>query len=69
MARLPFGPQVAWAIGQPASGGILERARMDAGARTARFVRPDQPITTEYLGSRLNLALDAQEVVRAVRCG
>ena len=27
------------------------------------------PITTEYLGSRLNLGLDAQDVVRVVVCG
>lgn len=58
-----------WAVGQPASGELLERARIAAGAGSARFLRPNQPITMEYLGSRLNLGLDARDVVHAVVCG
>jgi hypothetical protein len=58
-----------WAIGQRATDALLERARVAAGAATARFIRPDQPITMEYLGSRLNLRLDAKEIVRSVVCG
>ncbi len=58
-----------WAIGEPASDALLERARVNAGARSARFLRPNQPVTLEYLSSRLNLGLDARDVVRAVVCG
>jgi hypothetical protein len=58
-----------WAIGQPAGDALLERARVDAGAESARFLRPNQPITTEYLGSRLNLGLDGRDIVRSVSCG
>lgn len=61
--------KVQWAIGQPASDELLERARVGAGAGSARFLRPNQPVTMEYLGSRLNLGLDAQDVVRSVVCG
>jgi len=57
------------AIGQRASQQLLEQARVAATASTARFIRPNEPITTEYLGSRLNLQLDLQDVVRAVSCG
>jgi Peptidase inhibitor I78 family len=58
-----------WTIGQPASDDLLERARLAAGAGSARFLRPNQPVTMEYLGSRLNLCLDGQDVVRSVVCG
>jgi hypothetical protein len=58
-----------WTVGQPASREVLERARVDAGAESARFLRPNDPVTMEYLGSRLNLGLDARDVVRSVVCG
>jgi hypothetical protein len=58
-----------WAIGEAASDQLLERARVAAGAGSARFLQPNQPITMEYLASRLNLGLDAHDIVRAVVCG
>lgn len=58
-----------FALGQRASDELLERARLAAGAATARFIRPDEAVTLEFLGSRLNLGLDARDVVRAVSCG
>jgi hypothetical protein len=61
--------KVQWAIGEPASNALLVRARVAAGAESARFLRPNQPITMEYLGSRLNLGLDARDIVRSVVCG
>jgi hypothetical protein len=60
---------VQWTVGQPASDDLLERARAAAGAKSARFLRPNQPVTLEYLGSRLNLGLDARDIVRSVACG
>jgi hypothetical protein len=61
--------QARWAIGQPASADLLERARADAAAALARFIRPNQPITMEYSGARLNLYLNARDVVESVICG
>jgi hypothetical protein len=58
-----------WAIGQPASTELLERARLDAGAALARFLRPDERITLEYSASRLNITLDARDVASSVYCG
>jgi uncharacterized protein YceK len=58
-----------WAIGQRATDELLEEARAAAGARTARFLRPNQPITMEYFGWRLNLGLNEQDVVRSANCG
>jgi hypothetical protein len=58
-----------WAVGEPESADLLERARVAAGAKTARFLRPNQIITMEYSSSRLNLHLGTQGVVGSVRCG
>jgi hypothetical protein len=58
-----------WTVGQRASDQLLERARVAAGATTARFIGPNQPITMEYFGWRLNLWLNHQGLVRSVNCG
>jgi Peptidase inhibitor I78 family len=58
-----------WAIGESESNELLERARVAAHAKSARFLRPDQIITMEYSSSRLNLHLGTQGVVGSVRCG
>jgi hypothetical protein len=58
-----------WAVGSAASDDLLERARVAANASVARFLTPKQPITTEYLATRLNLEIDEIRKVLAVRCG
>jgi hypothetical protein len=58
-----------WAIGQRASTDLLERARNAAQASTARFIRPNEPITMEFFAWRLNLGLNKQDVVVSVSCG
>src|SRR5687767_10152422 len=58
-----------WAIGERANADLLERARIATGAGSARYLRPNQAITLEFLASRLNLGLDAADIVRAVNCG
>lgn len=58
-----------WAIGEAKSDALLERARVAAGAGSARFLRPNEPVTLEYVGSRLNLGLDLRDLVRTVVCG
>ena len=61
--------QARWAIGRPASQTLLERARVDATASIARFIRPDDVITLEFSAGRLNLYLNEHDVVRDVVCG
>jgi hypothetical protein len=58
-----------FAIGSRASDELLERARVSAQAAVARFLRPNQPITMEYLASRLNLNLTERGIVSAANCG
>lgn len=56
-------------MGQAASADLLERAKTAAGAGSARYLRPNQPITMEFLASRLNLNLNGRDIVDGVRCG
>ena len=58
-----------WAVGERATTEVLERARTAARAATARFIRPNQPITMEFSPGRLNLELDKRDVVIGVTCG
>lgn len=61
--------RAGWAAGQRATDQLLEKARADAGAKTARFLRPNDVITLEYSGERLNLRVDGDNIVRSVTCG
>ena len=58
-----------FAIAAPATNAVLEQARVAAQAASARFLRPHEPITTEYLPSRLNLGLDQRDRVSWAYCG
>ena len=57
------------AIGKVATAAVVERARIDAGAQIARTLKPGQMVTMEYHHSRLNIDVDAGNVIINVRCG
>lgn len=56
-------------IGRSASDDLLEEGKRLSGAEIARFLRPGQVVTLEYRADRLNLHLDAKDVVESVNCG
>ncbi len=56
-------------IGKTATTAVIEEARLAAGASIARTLKPDQMVTMEYHASRLNIDVDAGNVVTGVRCG
>ena len=58
-----------FAIGERASQQLLDRARVAAGAREARFIRPNEAITLEFMPTRLNLNLNTKDLVLSVGCG
>lgn len=47
----------------------LEKARLAAKAAVARFVIRGEPITTDYVATRLTLETDVQRTVVSVPCG
>lgn len=55
--------------GKTATPELLEQARQQAGASTARILTPDSVVTLEYNGQRLNLNVDDQHVITRVSCG
>lgn len=61
--------QVQGLVGQPWSEAIQEQAKEDAGAKEVRMLKPNQPVTMEYIGERLNIETDDKGVVTGLRCG
>ncbi len=58
-----------WAVGKSATAKVVEEARVRAGARMARVLRPGQVVTAEFDAQRLNLDMDASGKVTGARCG
>lgn len=61
--------KAGWAVGRKADDGVHEKARLDAGARVVRVLRPGQPVTMDYSVERLNIEVDDEGVVTRVHCG
>jgi hypothetical protein len=56
-------------VGKVATPEVVEQARRDAGAEVARVLKPGQMVTMEYREGRLNIDVDANNVIKNVRCG
>lgn len=56
-------------LGKTASPALLEQARNQSGAQTARVLRPDDVVTLEYNAQRLNLSTDDALVIQRINCG
>ena len=57
------------ALGKTASADVVERARSQAGAKSARVLKPGQMVTMEFQESRLNIDVDDNNVITHLRCG
>ena len=57
------------AVGKTATPEVVEQARRASGAAVARVLHPGEVVTMEYRADRLNLEVDAGNVVLSVRCG
>jgi len=60
---------VASLTGQTVTPEILERAREQSGAITARVLRPDDIVTLEYNSQRLNVYTDKDMTIERIGCG
>lgn len=56
-------------VGSVATPANIEQARKLAGAQVARVLKPGQMVTMEYREGRLNIDVDANNVILRVRCG
>lgn len=57
------------AVGQSSTASVMESARSKSGAKIARVLRPGQMVTKEFDAQRLNLEVDGNGRILAVRCG
>jgi len=56
-------------VGRPASSAVAAEAQRLTGAGFVRWLQPGQIVTMEYRADRLNLVLDGQNRIEAIRCG
>ena len=56
-------------IGKTASPALLDQARNQSGAQTARVLQPEDVVTLEYNAQRLNLSTDQALVIQRINCG
>ena len=61
--------KLSWTVGLVADDGLIERARVEAGANTVRVLRPGMMITNEVNPARLNLRIDNARKVLTYSCG
>lgn len=57
------------AVGQAASQDVVDKAVRDSGSSTARVIKPGEAVTMDFREDRLNIEVDAGNMVTAVRCG
>lgn len=57
------------AVGQAASQDVVDKAVSDSGSSTARVIKPGEAVTMDFREDRLNIEVDAGNMVTAVRCG
>ena len=56
-------------IGKTASAEVMAQAKAAAGASHVRTLKPGQMVTMEFSAGRLNLDVDANNVITSARCG
>jgi len=57
-----------WAIGQIADEALVARVKADTTSGRVRVIRPGMAVTMDYREDRVNLDVDADNRVTAVRC-
>jgi uncharacterized lipoprotein YajG len=58
-----------FAVGQAQTAPLVEEVRQRSGSYIARVLRPGQVVTMEFNAQRVNVVVDADNRVTAVRCG
>lgn len=60
---------VQYAIGAPFNEANVAQLQSESGATQARVLRPGSAATMDYREDRLNIHLDSDDKVEALRCG
>ena len=57
------------AVGQTATQAVVDKIIADTGSRNARVIKPGQAVTMDYREDRVNINVDANNVIISVKCG
>ncbi|WP_342247396.1 I78 family peptidase inhibitor [Pseudomonas sp. OTU5201] len=60
---------VATLVGKTANTALVEQAKRQSGAETARILRPHDAVTMDYNSRRLNIDVSETDVVKQFTCG
>lgn len=58
-----------WAVGQLADEALVEKVRTDTQSKQVRVIKPGMMVTMDYREDRVNIDVDEENRVTAVRCG
>ena len=58
-----------WALGQLADEALVAKVKADTGSDRYRVIPPGTAVTMDYREDRVNIDVDADNRVTAVRCG
>lgn len=61
--------RVAWAIGQPSDQDVMARLWKESGAGLIRPIAPGQAVTRDLRPDRINVYVDAGNLITRVECG
>ncbi|WAC62385.1 I78 family peptidase inhibitor [Pseudoxanthomonas sp. SL93] len=61
--------KVQWAIGQEGVQATMGRVWRESGAGLIRPIGPNQAVTRDYRPDRVNVELDAKNVITRITCG
>lgn len=61
--------RVAWAVGQPSTQEVMARVWKESGAGLIRPLAPGQAATRDYKPDRINIDIDAKNLITRVYCG
>ncbi|RUR34963.1 hypothetical protein ELY33_00220 [Vreelandella andesensis] len=60
---------VQYAIGAPYDEANVPTLQSESGAQRVRILRPNSAVTMEYREDRLNILLESNGMIEALRCG
>ena len=61
--------RVAWAVGKPANEEGIKQVGQQSGSGLLRPIAPGQAVTRDYRPGRLNVYINASNVITQVNCG
>ena len=61
--------RVAWAVGKPADEEVMKRVWQQSGSGLIRPIAPGQAVTRDLRKDRLNVHIDAANLITNVTCG